>query len=103
MRKTRVFLTEEQKEQARGLKNRGVPTSEVARIFNVSESFITKMMNTKKPYVKPEIIEVETPELGDCYNFPKQVTISEAVNENNLDRIASALERIAEVLENGRQ
>ena len=60
-------------------------------------------LNANLPLAKEiEEFEVETPEFGDCYNFPKQVTISEAVNENNLDRIASALERIAEVLENGR-
>ena len=99
MRKSRTYITDEQKAQARELRRKGVPVKDIAAIFGTAESTMSKITSEKPEKVvtpielapKPIFNEVNPSEFRD-------MTIHEAVIEEQLNRIANALERIAEGL-----
>ena len=100
MRKSRTYITDEQKEQARELRRKGVPVKDIAAIFGTAESTMSKITCDKPARVEPTPIKLEPKPLFNEVNPSdfRDMTIHEAVIEEQLNRIADALERIAEGL-----
>lgn len=100
MRKSRTYISNEQKEQARELRRKGVPVKDIAAIFGTAESTMSKI-TCEKP-VKTAPIELAPVPLNVVKelnpNEFRDMTIHEAVIEEQLNRIANALEKIVEVL-----
>ena len=101
MRKSRTYITDEQKAQARELRRKGVPVKDIAAIFGTAESTMSKITCDRPARVELTPIAERTP--IQVYNEVspsefRDMTIHEAVIEEQLNRIANALERIAEGL-----
>ena len=104
MRKSRTYITDEQKEQARELRRKGVPVKDIAAIFGTAESTMSKITCDRPAKVELTPRAERTPiQVKQIYNEVspsdfRDMTIHEAVIEEQLNRIANALERIAEGL-----
>ena len=101
MRKSRTYISDEQKEQARQLRRKGVPVKDIAVIFGTAESTMSKItcekpIKTAPIELAPAPLNVPVKEVNP--NEFRDMTIHEAVIEEQLNRIANALERIAEGL-----
>lgn len=101
MRKSRTYISDEQKEQARELRRKGVPVKDIAAIFGTAESTMSKITCDRPARVELTPITERTP--IQAYNEVspsdfRDMTIHEAVIEEQLNRIANALEKIAEGL-----
>ena len=114
MRKSRTYITDEQKEQARELRRKGVPVKDIAAIFGTAESTMSKITSEKPVKIRDNITPIEIDQFKEVWNKAinepqivynevkpndfRDMTIHEAVIEEQLNRIANALERIAEGL-----